>query len=265
MELMLIFIFITFIFGGLLLTGWTIEDIGNFVKKYLLLIEEEDIEYFHEFLRKPYNRNEFLKARLLCGTVVALIAGFFAGYGMSNTFMILIVILVAFFAGMKYPYFKVKREYNYKIFVIKTKFPTYMKSLEILLQQNTVTNALAKSLKTSPKEFRVPLQNLINKLAAGESGVKPYDEFADEFKLDSMSRMVRMLYRIDSSSEEDKLKLMDEYAKYNSEEMHKARELRYETRLNKINKYGAYILVNIVALVTGSIIIMGITAFASMF
>lgn len=57
--------------------------------------------------------------------------------------------------------------------------PYYLKSLEILVQHYTVPVAIGKSMDDAPDIFKPGLNQLIEKINAGDSSINPYMDFAN--------------------------------------------------------------------------------------
>ena len=112
--------------------------------------------------------------------------------------------------------------------------PYYLKSLEILVQHYTVPVALARSIETAPEIFKSGLRTLVDKIEAGDSSVDPYMDFAKEYPVRDSMRMMRLLYRLSLGSQESKQEQLALFSRNVSVLQNKAREQKYQARLDKM-------------------------------
>ena len=114
--------------------------------------------------------------------------------------------------------------------------PYYLKGLEILIQHYTVPVALARSINTAPEIFKPGLEKLIAKIDAGDSSVQPYMDFANEYPVRDSMRMMRLLYRLSLGSQEEKHEQIMMFSKTVSSLQNKARQIKYQERLESMEK-----------------------------
>ena len=126
--------------------------------------------------------------------------------------------------------------YNKHLHEIDQMLPYYLKSLEILIQHYTVPVALAKSIESAPEVFKSGLEKMIRRIEAGESTVDPYMDFAKEYPVRDSMRMMRLLYRLSLGSQENKQEQLVLFAKNVSTLQNKTRELKYQNRLETMEK-----------------------------
>ena len=117
-----------------------------------------------------------------------------------------------------------------------TMLPYYLKSLEILAQHYTVPVALSRSIDTAPEIFRPGLRKLVAKIDAGDSTIQPYIDFANEYPVRDSMRMMRLLYRLSLGSNQDKHEQIMMFSKTVSVLQNKAREQKYQARLEKMER-----------------------------
>ena len=114
--------------------------------------------------------------------------------------------------------------------------PYYLKGLEILVQHYTVPIALSRSIETAPEVFKRGLLKLVAKIDAGDSSIKPYTDFAEEYPVRDSMRMMRLLYRLSLGSQDNKQEQVMAFSRMVSTLQNKAREIKYQERLDKMEK-----------------------------
>ena len=150
-----------------------------------------------------------------------------------------VTTLLAFVIGFlifKMPHSNLRTHYNRHLHEIDQMLPYYLKSLEILIQHYTVPVALAKSIESAPEVFKSGLEKMIRRIEAGESTVDPYMDFAKEYPVRDSMRMMRLLYRLSLGSQENKQEQLVLFAKNVSTLQNKTRELKYQNRLETMEK-----------------------------
>lgn len=185
---------------------------------------DEDIKYVY---------NKRLKNGLT-GIVIAFIAMTMSYDG--NFFVTLVVSLIVGYLLFKSQYSNLKKYYNKHLHQINLMLPYYLKSLEILIQHYTVPVALTKSIDTAPEIFRAGLRKLVDKIEKGDATVTPYMDFAKEYPVRDSMRMMRLLYRLSLGSQESKQQQLLMFSRNVSVLQNKAREQRYQQRLEGMEK-----------------------------
>lgn len=148
----------------------------------------------------------------------------------------LILAFVLGFVVFKMPYNNLRSYYNKHLHEIDQMLPYYLKSLEILIQHYTIPVALARSIDSAPDVFKPGLKKMIARIEAGESTVDPYMDFAKEYPVRDSMRMMRLLYRLSLGSQENKQEQLVMFAKNVSTLQNKTRELKYQNRLETMEK-----------------------------
>ena len=148
----------------------------------------------------------------------------------------LILAFVLGFVVFKMPYTQLRNYYNKHLHEIDQMLPYYLKSLEILIQHYTIPVALARSIDSAPEVFKPGLKKMIARIEAGESTVDPYMDFAKEYPVRDSMRMMRLLYRLSLGSQENKQEQLVMFAKNVSTLQNKTRELKYQNRLETMEK-----------------------------
>ena len=239
LSISFIIIFI-FVYNKVFDTKRFVRDVSPFLKKlmekdYEFLINvrfaNQDIDIQRMFEMRIRN---FLAGILVTGAVL-LIMGF-------NIIYMVVGIVISIYL-FKDQYIRLKSYYKNRIHTIDLMLPYYLKGLEILVQHYTVPIALSRSIETAPDVFKPGLRKLVGKIEEGDSSVQPYLDFANEYPVRDSLRMMRLLYRLSLGSQEDKHKQIMEFSKTVSSLQNKAREIKYQERLEHIERQTMIMLV----------------------
>ena len=239
LSISFIIIFI-FVYNKVFDTKRFVRDVSPFLKKlmekdYEFLINvrfaNQDIDIQRMFEMRIRN---FLAGILVTGAVL-LIMGF-------NIIYMAVGIVISIYL-FKDQYIRLKSYYKNRIHTIDLMLPYYLKGLEILVQHYTVPIALSRSIETAPDVFKPGLRKLVGKIEEGDSSVQPYLDFANEYPVRDSLRMMRLLYRLSLGSQEDKHKQIMEFSKTVSSLQNKAREIKYQERLEHIERQTMIMLV----------------------
>lgn len=202
---------------------------------YFAFLKEDDYEFL---LTVKYGKD--LDYNKLFGTRIrnALIAFFAMFIVLINqmNFVYFVVCLIVAFIMFKMPYTNLRSYYKRNLHAIDLMLPYYLKSLEILIQHYTVPVALRRSIATAPDIFKEGLNELCNKIEAGDSTVEPYMDFARKYPVRDSMRMMRLLYRLGLGSQEDKQEQLLMFSKTISTLQNKAREQKYADRLETMER-----------------------------
>lgn len=215
------------------------------VEPYFSFLMEDDYKFL---LSIKYGGDEDLDVNYLFNkrvtqgilTIVCLVFVFL----LSNfSFINVLISFILGFLVFKMPYIKLNNYYKANLEKINQMLPYYLKGLEILIQHYTVPVALRKSVDTAPSVFKPGLKRLCEKIEAGDSSVEPYMDFAREYPVRDSMRMMRLLYRLGLGSQENKQEQLIMFAKNVSTLQNKAREQKYQDRLEKMEKKTMHMLV----------------------
>ena len=215
------------------------------VEPYFSFLMEDDYKFL---LSIRYGGDEDLDVNYLFNkrvtqgilTIVCLVFLFL----LSNfSFINVLISFILGFLVFKMPYIKLNNYYKANLEKINQMLPYYLKGLEILIQHYTVPVALRKSVDTAPNVFKPGLKRLCEKIEAGDSSVEPYMDFAREYPVRDSMRMMRLLYRLGLGSQENKQEQLIMFAKNVSTLQNKAREQKYQDRLEKMEKKTMHMLV----------------------
>ena len=211
-------------------------------EKYFEILREDDYNFllfakYGDDLDCDKLYKERIRNALLTGFIVLalLISNFSLVY--------LIIVLIIAFLVFKMPYFQLKSYYKKHLHEIDLLLPYYLKSLEILIQHYTVPVALGKSISDAPEIFRPGLRKIVEEINAGDSTIDPYMEFANTYQVRDSMRMMRLLYRLGIGSQERKHERLMMFSKSVSSLQNKAREVKYQERLNYMENQTMIMLV----------------------
>ena len=200
---------------------------------YFELLKEKDYEFL---ARSRYGIDIDVQAlfmqRLKAAFAVMIV--FFFMFISDLSYVNIGLTLIVAFLVYKVPYKKLQSYYKQHLHEIDMLLPYYLKSLEILVQHYTVPVALGKSLDSAPDLFKSGLQELIQKIDAGDSTVDPYMDFAKAYPVRDSMRMMRLLYRLSLGSGEHKQEQLLIFARNVSALQNKSREMKYRDRLRKM-------------------------------
>ena len=226
----------------ILITNKVIErkKLINEVEPYFKFLMEEDYVFL---LHAIYGdgtdedvRNLF-KKRIKDGFIGFAIAFIVMTVSYQGHFFIAVLVsFIVAYLMFKSQYTNLKSRYNKYLYKINLMLPYYLKNLEILVQHYTVPVALNKSIDSAPEIFREGLRKLIAKIEAGDSSVEPYMDFAKEYPVRDSMRMMRLLYRLSLGSQESKQQQLLMFSSNVSALQEKAREQRYQNRLEGMEK-----------------------------
>lgn len=77
---------------------------------------------------------------------------------------------------------------------------------------------------------------MIEKIESGDSSIDPYMDFANEYPVRDSMRMMRLLYRLGLGEQEKKHQQLVSFSKSVSSLQAKAREQKYQARLNSMER-----------------------------
>lgn len=202
---------------------------------YLNGLKEADYDFLvHLKYGEDANPEVLFALRLRNGMLITLVMIMFF---LSNlTYINLIIALVGGFFVYKSQYLKLKGGYKRNIATYNMMLPYYLKTLEILIQHYTIPVALAKSLTYAPEVFRPGLRDMIERINKGDSSITPYMAFAKAYPVRESFRMMRLLFRLSLGEQENKQDRLITFSKSVSSLQNKAREEKYKSRLESMEK-----------------------------
>lgn len=208
-----------------------------------LKLKEKDYDFLlrAKYGDRVYAPDEVFMKRVRNG-IIAIFLVVFIFISKISPLYILIAIVVGFVI-FKYPYIELKNYYKKHLNTIDGLLPYYLKSLEVLVHHYTVPVALVKSIDDAPAVFKPGLKELVAKIEAGDSSVQPYMDFANQYPVRDSMRMMRLLYRLGLGEQDKKHEQMVSFSKSVSALQLKAREMKYQERLDKMEKQTMTMLV----------------------
>lgn len=180
------------------------------------------------------------RVRLVC--YVGLFATIFFITDLGNVWSIL-KIIGAIVIMYKLPYISLKSYYKKYMQQVDQLLPYYLKGLEILCQNYTIPVALSRSIDEAPAIFRPGLKEMVAKIDAGDSSIQPYVDFALQYPVKDSLRMMRLLYRLSLGAQENKHEQLILFSKSVSSLQNKAREMKYASRLEWMERRTMIMLV----------------------
>ena len=178
--------------------------------------------------------NEVFMKRIRNGLIVAAALIFLFLSQMS--YLTVIAAIVVGYLVYKQQYTSLRSWYKKHLNYIDSLLPYYLKSLEVLVHHYTVPVALAKSIDDAPEVFKPGLKRLVEKIEAGDSSIDPYMDFAKEYPVRDSMRMMRLLYRLGLGEQEKKHQQLVSFSKSVSSLQAKSREMKYQARLNTMER-----------------------------
>ena len=215
-------------------------------KKYFVLLKEKDYDFL---LRAKYGDNVIdpdavFMTRIRNAAIVIVLVVFVFITNLS--FLNILIAFVLGFLVFKAPYNDLKRFYRRNLNTIDSLLPYYLKSLEVLVHHYTVPVALAKSIDDAPEVFKPGLKRMVAKIESGDASVQPYMDFAAEYPVRDSMRMMRLLYRLGLGEQEKKHEQLIAFSRTVSNLQNKAREQKYQARLDTMEGQTMKMLVIII-------------------
>ena len=219
---------------------------GKFVadnKELFNLLKESDYDFllYAKYGDRVYDPNQVFLKRIRDGLLITALCIFL--FISRLTFLNIIISFIGGFLTFKSQYFELKNFYKKHLSEVNSLLPYYLKSLEVLVQHYTVPIALARSIEDAPEVFKPGLKALVAKIEAGDSSIQPYMDFAALYPVKDSVRMMRLLYRLGLGEQTKKHEQMLVFSKSISSLQQKAREQKYQARLNKMESMTMLMLI----------------------
>ena len=210
----------------------------NDVKPLYKRMMEKDYEFLLHvrYQANDLDVNKLFELRLRDGALTIILGLFMLYITGYLSYLFAMGVFVLGFIMFKSRYSTLKTYYKNRLHNMDTMLPYYLKSLEILAQHYTVPVALSRSIDTAPEIFKPGLRKLVAKIDAGDSSIQPYIDFANEYPVRDSMRMMRLLYRLSLGSNKDKHEQIMMFSRTVSVLQNKAREQKYQARLEKIER-----------------------------
>lgn len=232
MLIIAIIVITIFVANGLINKNEFLSKNGKITK----LLKEKDYDFLliAKYGDRVYDPDEVFMKRVKKG-VLTSVALIFLSLAKLNYLTIIGSIVIGYLV-FKEQYNSLKKWYRGHLNYIDSLLPYYLKGLEVLIHHYTVPVALAKSIDDAPEVFKPGLKELVRKIEEGDSSIDPYMEFAKNYPVRDSMRMMRLLYRLGLGEQEKKHQQLLSFSKSVSSLQAKAREMKYEARLNKMER-----------------------------
>ena len=226
-----IIVFVVMTVGGQININQLISD----NQMLFLKLKESDYDFY---LRARYGNNvntDIMFNKRIKNALLVMVLGLFISIQNLSAITILIIFIVGYFV-YKIPYNDLRRYYNSHMHEIDSMLPHYLKNMEILIQHYTVPVAIGKSMAEAPEIFKDGLQEMIDAINSGYDSIEPYMQFARRYPVRDSMRMMRLLYRLGLGEQEKKHQQLVSFSKSVSSLQAKSREMKYQARLNTMER-----------------------------
>lgn len=233
MEFAIIVLIMFFVlsYGGAISTDKLYQD----NKALFAIIKEKDYDFL---VKAKYGADVdpdiYFEKRIkhLIIEIVAVLAFLLFNFTWINLIIGLVILVVLY----RNQYTTLQGYYKKNLTQIDQNLPYYLKSIEILAQHYTIPVAISRSIETAPDMFKEGLTEMVKKIDEGDSSIDPYLEFAHKYPVGDSLRMMRLLYRLSIGAQENKQEQLSVFSKSVSSLQNKAREQKYQARLDKMEK-----------------------------
>lgn len=175
----------------------------------------------------------------------------------SQFFLNIVFSLAISLIVFKIPYNNLRRYYKKHLNEVDMMLPYYLKTLDILLLDYSIPQALEKSIDASPEVIKPGIKKLVDRISSGDSSINPYMEFARDYPVKNSMRIMRMLYRLSIAPQGKNKSKTNKFTKLSSILQSEARENKYKTRLKYMEK-------NAIVMASYTIITLAIVVLAAM-
>jgi hypothetical protein len=134
----------------------------------------------------------------------------------------------------KSPYFRLKHQAKQHIQLVRYQFPIYLRQLQILLQNNTVVNAVEQSLAYVPDVLKEDIHIFHEALLEDSRSLNTYITQMQAYQLPEITRAFKWLYRYQSIGSQDA------YRQFNRMILSTSKWLRQARIHQKQNAVGIY-------------------------
>ena len=163
----------------------------NLVFKVLNYFKEKDVAFYLNLLN--IDRQEFHRIRSKNIQLLTLTLLFWPLLNYSIVFLFFLILMLTL--SYKLPYLNLKKKYQNNLKALVYYFPIWLRQLQILMQNNTVYQALNISLNQAPVLFQPEIKILINKLSDNPLSYQAYEDFFGFYQVREIKKVMRLLYR----------------------------------------------------------------------
>lgn len=199
---------------------WLINHLMGLREKDCVRIESIlKIKLDHTWMIDRYQRFKYLRYFILV-----------VGFDLRFIYVYAFALLFIF----KSPYLNVKYQAKKHIQLVRYQFPIYLRQLQILLQNNTVVNAVEQSLNYVPDALNVDIHVFHKELLEDSQSLNTYVSQMQAYQLPEITRAFKWLYRYQSIGSKDA------YRQFNRMILSTSKWLRQARIHQKQNAVGIY-------------------------
>ena len=147
---------------------------------YFEILNELQIEKVHQKRYKQLSQARFLLIPMVI---------------VSDDILLFLLNVFSLFVVYKMEYYRIQFKVNKRIRLIRYQFPIYLRQLQVLLQNNTVTKAIEASLDQVPNLFKEDIVLLHKRLLENPMSLSAYIECMSQYDLPEIQRAMKWLYR----------------------------------------------------------------------
>lgn len=192
----------------------------SFIRYRLSLLHIDEVQF--------YKRQQTNQRRYFLFSLLALMV--------TSTPYDILIIIVYFVVCFTSPFIDIHLVFKHQRQRIQYLFPIWLRQLQVLLQENTVLNAIEISIETAPIMLRVELQNLVTALKEENHNKEVYQAFMNHFKMFEIHRAMKLLYRFQMVGSQDSQYQFDQMIAMTSKWLRKQRFNHQENSL-QINQW----------------------------
>ncbi len=195
------------------------------IENYLLpLLKEADAESIFHYAADSFYQKRIRRSLYVFITLV--IWPF-----MKYDWRFLILVFSLSFYLYKHPYWNQKHQKKQQVRQLQFQFPIWLRQLQILIQTNTVHQALIASTQTAPSLIRDDLSQLIEATSNDAISIQPYLSFLNQYHLAEVERAMKLLYRYQSVGKADAYQQLQRMIETTAKWIRAERKERFDTKL----------------------------------
>jgi hypothetical protein len=214
------------------------------------------VPIFHDFIESDYpflvritsGKDEFYIKKQF--ELRLIFSGIFA-IGVMVTLLVIdlthylavVVALVTIYVFFKATYWDLKYYYKDNYYKFNKQFVDYLKEIELLAYQKSIPDALSDSVSRAPECIRFGINQLVSRIAYGESDVQPYLDFANNYMLQNSLIVMQNLYRMSLMNDENREESIKEFSCSVTHLQNELLNKKYSERLQIFRKRAIFMFV----------------------
>lgn len=135
-------------------------------------------------------------------------------------------------------YWQLKQRYQNHVQQVRFQFPIWLRQLQILMQYNTVYQALKQSIPTAPLLFQPALMQLVTVLADNPLNYEAYLSFMAQFNIYEITKVMRLLYRFQTVGQQEATRQLNRILQTTSQMLKDQRKRKHEYWIQSKQWYG---------------------------